>query len=383
MRVLIGSEKVDINFFQPITGQRARLRINRKEAWIEVFGVIVSPSKLGQLEGSPALRRFPVLGTGVTGPSFAWNMHRVPLRHLPRISVLQQERLKWVNHHVDFSLSDREQEIRATRLATDSLVALKLSVNTILKCFVGSAEGRYEVFVLSRANGVPELVIFAHALRLDLGSHTIVADGYALPVTRDMPKALLKTLDAVPSRHLRLSDDEMESWKCLLPALVERCRDWTHSEGCAYAPGTTVPISTEPGKSPICSCGAGRVAPDFAAQKHAAPFAAHATRIALSPLFSVSYVDPTGAAALRDAAAVPQLLRDHEVNEAAVLLLALRGGRLGQDDSDTMCKGCGVWIPRGLRKRCGACRTAVYCSEHCQREAWASHKLSCAGRTRP
>ncbi|GJE85242.1 DUF4470 and zf-MYND domain-containing protein [Phanerochaete sordida] len=378
IRVHIGSEKVDINFFQPITGQRARLRVSRKEAWIEV---IVSPLKLGQLEGKAALDRFPILGTGT---SFAWNMHRVPLSHLPRVSVLQPERLKWINHHLDFSLSDREQRIRDNGPATDSLVALKLSINTILKSFVGTAEDRFQIFALSRATGSPELFIFIHALRLDLGSHTIVADGYALPVTRDTSKDLLESLNAVRSHRLRLSDDEMESWKFLLPALVERCRDWAHGEDCAYTANPKVPLSTKPGDSPICSCGAGRVAPDFAAQEYAAPFAALATRIALSPLFSVSYVDPTCRAALRDDTTLPQLLRDHEVSSPAAFLLALHGSRrrLEQADSDTMCKRCGAWIPQGLRKHCGACQTAVYCSEHCQREAWATHKLTCAGRTR-
>lgn len=56
------------------------------------------------------------------------------------------------------------------------------------------------------------------------------------------------------------------------------------------------------------------------------PFKYDVTRIALSSLFSVPCLDPTGDAALRSDTTMLEVLRDQEVSEDAVLLLARRGG---------------------------------------------------------
>ncbi|KIP06825.1 hypothetical protein PHLGIDRAFT_72162, partial [Phlebiopsis gigantea 11061_1 CR5-6] len=99
---------------------------------------------------------------------------------------------------------------------------------------------------------------------------------------------------------------------------------------------------------PLCACGKGYVTDAFREQTEWAPWAPHATRIALSPLFAVSYLEPT--------------LQDIE------------------PDQFTICSGCFKWIPRVQRKQCGACKVATYCSAACQRSDWRVHKAGCSGR---
>ena len=41
------------------------------------------------------------------------------------------------------------------------------------------------------------------------------------------------------------------------------------------------------------------------------------------------------------------------------------------------CNFCGFPVPSLLRKRCGACRIACYCSTSCQEGDWAYHKVVC------
>ena len=50
-----------------------------------------------------------------------------------------------------------------------------------------------------------------------------------------------------------------------------------------------------------------------------------------------------------------------------------------QVDMITVTKACEV-CSDDARKYCGKCKVARYCSEACQRQAWASHKLVCSTR---
>ncbi|KDQ49547.1 hypothetical protein JAAARDRAFT_42780 [Jaapia argillacea MUCL 33604] len=44
----------------------------------------------------------------------------------------------------------------------------------------------------------------------------------------------------------------------------------------------------------------------------------------------------------------------------------------------TQCQYCYISQGGGISlKKCGACRTAIYCSPECQKKAWPSHKVQC------
>jgi hypothetical protein len=43
-------------------------------------------------------------------------------------------------------------------------------------------------------------------------------------------------------------------------------------------------------------------------------------------------------------------------------------------DHDKSCLGCGK---KGHNRRCQRCKSAWYCSEHCQRISWPNHKQVC------
>src|SRR5208282_4098848 len=77
-------------------------------------------------------------------------------------------------------------------------------------------------------------------------------------------------------------------WKKVLPAMAERCRDWEHTSCCEFADG--VPTELDPEKSPLCSCGVGKVGKDFSQGKwkDATNFV---TRVAISPMFAAPYLE--------------------------------------------------------------------------------------------
>lgn len=369
-----------IDFFYPVTADKARIKFSRREAWVEITA---PPAKFGRFHGPLALNRSPVLGTDMLTCTFAWNLHRLSLSKLPRLSVVRPERLNWVKRHVDLSLSDWEQHVCELGPVEDALTSLKLTINSIIKDFVGSVTPR-DVFVLtSEDDSTPNIILLIEGVRLDLEAHTVVADGYVFPVTMvDVHKAL-QMLDQVPSfKHLQLGQSELTAWKYLIPALVERCRDWRHKDDCPYVAVGEVPLTTTSGFSPICFCGVGRVTPEFTQKADRAPFAPHVTRIALSPLFSVSYLESTAQSILRSQTGILDLARDHELPVEMLQLLALGPSSRRWDNSDTMCLACGVWIPRYRRKTCSGCKQAAYCNEKCQRQDWPRHKQNCPGRRR-
>ena len=48
-----------------------------------------------------------------------------------------------------------------------------------------------------------------------------------------------------------------------------------------------------------------------------------------------------------------------------------------QDAKACPCNSCGIPVPKHLRRRCGNCRVAVYCSQKCQRRDWSDHRSCC------
>ena len=262
--------------------------------------------------------------------------------------------------------------------ATDPLTHLKTCVSSIFDGFIGSTDTPgIKVALILGPNEDVECLILISALCLDLSAHTVIADAFVVwkhnEFLEPLKKANMQRID------VRFTAAQLTTLKYLLPALAERCRDWIHANDCVRKHAGPVPSLLPPGELPLCDCGKGHVTESFRQQPEWAPWAPYATRIALSPLFAVSYLEPT----LRDMEGddvVDFLLEDHGVTEAVLSTLRMRGGRVGQDYSKTICSGCYMWIPRPQRKKCGACKVATYCSAECQKSDWRRHKAQCPGR---
>ena len=241
----------------------------------------------------------------------------------------------------------------------DSLHAMAMNVSGV------QVNEPRQVLALNRtSSGGIDTIFFVTHLRLDLPAHTIVFDAFALCLEESiLPKLgpLLAGLSESLMVSIVVSPEELVVWKRWLPALAERCRTWVHKPDCAYSRvGATIPLSTEHGGVPICACGRGIVTDAFRAKKEWLPFAPYVTRVAISPLFSLSYLDTVAGSFLEKWTSASQ------TSEAA-----------SSDSGRPRCNKCKKRLPEGKVSRCSACKTISYCSRECQVADWKQHKAVC------
>ncbi|KAI9010593.1 hypothetical protein DFJ74DRAFT_710839 [Hyaloraphidium curvatum] len=64
---------------------------------------------------------------------------------------------------------------------------------------------------------------------------------------------------------------------------------------------------------------------------------------------------------------------------ALALAQTAKPSKQGQQHVGSACNRCGrvSGDPKVDFKRCGRCKKAHYCSERCQKEDWAQHKIFC------
>ena len=165
-------------------------------------------------------------------------------------------------------------------------------------------------------------------------------------------KPFIENLVAMGLETILTDSDELRLWKEMIPAWVERCRQWEHRPSCAYQSKSKIPLSIEFGQNPICSCGEGILPPSHSLDLHRWDLAAqYAVRAAISPLFSVPFVE--------------QSFEGNDHPEPVTV-------------SETGCKFCGKIKPdhggKGLSK-CSRCQVVRYCSIECQRGDWKEHKV--------
>jgi len=249
-------------------------------------------------------------------------------------------------------MTDRERDLRERDIRTDTLTNVKATIHAILVSAAGVQGRQSQVFGLN-IEGNTDTIIFVPTLRLDLASHTLVADAYVLPLNSARIRKVEKTIVAIIEElhNVELYGDEVAAWKRLIPALAERCRTWKHGPNCEFLAKETIPLSLEHENDPLCSCGKGKdISAAFRKEKKwesAAPFV---TRIAIGPLFGVPYVESVG---------------DFT-------------NRMPREESN--CEKCARCGDRGKLKVCATCKSISYCSVECQKEDWKKHKLVCKKR---
>ncbi|KAJ7283283.1 hypothetical protein C8J57DRAFT_1675701 [Mycena rebaudengoi] len=330
MELAIGGRAQTIIYPCPIMGSQNKLRLARKSSYIEVIVPVSGPFKQDGMKINP----FPVVGSSAA--LYPWNIHRVNLDCLPILTIKTSSQKKGLNGHVSSMMSSRERALRKAS-ESDALMHVKDTLHALFATSSGSQGGPVQrVFSLSeKESHNSDTVFFISDFRFDLSSHTILCDGYVLPLT----KPLLARIEtpfrkAVNGRTLAsfaVSKVEIQAWKRLLPALVERCRSWKHTRS----------LTQEMERDPLCSCGRGKDVAGMtkvAEWSELAPFGA--SRGLLSPLFAVSYLERVG----RDPAA----------------------GRC------FVCRGKGK--PTMMKCACGKVR---YCSKECQKKDWKAHKPKC------
>lgn len=277
--------------------------------------------------------------------------------------------LEWLSPHVSFAFSDRERRARETQ-TMEPLTHLKDSLHALFVRGSGiQGDIKIDVFGLNRSSdGGIDTLLFINDFRLDLPRHTVVVDAFALPLHLSYIKKVLSALDSgsIQVCQINLSDEEHVAWKALLPSLVERCRTWKHKASCAYKKaGATIPLSMDHGEVPICDCGRGNVTDSFRRRKEWLPFLPYVTRVAISPLFAVSYLEPVGAD-------IAQM-----VGSSMGRSKASRVASSSTSGTGPCCGACKVSLAPGKQMVCSKCKKMTYCSKECQVKDWKNHKGMC------
>ena len=234
------------------------------------------------------------------------NIHYLNLNRLPALRLpMKQKKLQWMSLHFGLTMSEKEKIARENSTQRDwgSFLSLKESIAAVFLRWAGVGKGSENMKSLFRPLGLYiqtggigiYTLIFVNDIRLDLASHTIVADACVVPLSQQNLEKLspaLEKLSGFGGVMINTSDDEVKLWKLLLPALAERCRTWKHLPTCEYLrqgiPASMAGLEFE--ASPLCSCGKGKDLGTFGTKPEWKEFHSEATRIALSPLFSFSFL---------------------------------------------------------------------------------------------
>ncbi|KAG5638310.1 hypothetical protein H0H81_000728 [Sphagnurus paluster] len=258
MKVSIGNYAQNVVFPFPVIGSLHKLRVARKSLYIEVVVPVYGPFKSDGMTLNP----FPVVisGTSIT----TWSIHRLNLSRLPVLELRGKALDPWLNTHVGAMMSSRERSLRKHATNSDILMAIKDTIHSVLVRSSGVQNGpaaRLFAFRDTLTNNC-DTIIFISDLRFDLDSHTIVCDGYVLPLTKSFIEKTSTAFHRLVTHGglvtIGAREGEMRAWKLLLPALVERCRTWQHKENCEYIIQGKIPLAETMELDPLCSCGKGQ-----------------------------------------------------------------------------------------------------------------------------
>lgn len=270
-----------------------------------------------------------------------WNIHYL---NLPRCPVLDSKHPAWLDAHVGLSFSDLELAGMIPNPERGVITDLKGTITGLFR--LGDPMGR-QIFGFRNQKGRFVALIFINDLRLDLPSHTIVADACVIFRFDQKEVAQIVTqADDGSLAYTHIRYDELKLWWQLFPVLAERCREWKHTSACEYLT-RGVQTSFDLDQSPLCSCGLGKSLPPSFLDGPRKGLAPLVTRIALSLLFPVSYLEKVGSKFLNSRTRVAE-----------------------------RCKTChGPGKPSLMT--CSVCKAAKYCSTACQKDDWKTHKHQC------
>ncbi|KAF8205702.1 hypothetical protein K438DRAFT_519346 [Mycena galopus ATCC 62051] len=328
VQLVLGGKRQAVSFPFPVVGSKHRLRLARKSLWIEL---IVPPRPSLPQMGAIVVDPFPIAIRDLVPLS----VHRVNLERLPVLNLNTPGLDEWLIPHVSLTFSEREAKARKNK-DVDALMFVKNTIQTIIVLASGiqpKGSSPQRVFALvDKTTNNCDTIFFIDLLRFDLSAHTIVCDGFVLPLTEE--RVTQDYCELVPQMaYIPLEPGEIISWKQLLPVLVERCRTWKHRNSCQYAVEGSVPLSTEMEDIPLCACGEGQDVQRMRDVPLWRPLAKYCTRIALSPFFGVSYLEPVG-------------------------------------PKDRSCCVCRAKAPF----RCPKCKKDRYCGSVCQKKDWDRHR---------
>ncbi|OCK76512.1 hypothetical protein K432DRAFT_408101 [Lepidopterella palustris CBS 459.81] len=238
----------------------------------------------------------------------------------------------------------------------------KDSLFTMLMNFSGLQGRHLRIFVIEQPdNGGAHAIFFVKDLLLDPSNATVIIDGAVLVLSDklyEQTRPFMASLSSQTFRNFKINEDELKLWKYMIPAYIGRCRQWENLPGCEYKVPNKVPLAYEHGKQVLCSCGNGKLPPDFITGIPKWEMVAkYSVRVAISPSFSAPFVEKIYDSSAMFTCPVCEL--------------------------EQVCGACGKKKGKNGQHLmvCARCRNAKYCSKACQTEDWKEQKQSCVSNS--
>lgn len=290
----VGPNSIPIvfHFPAPVIRMKSRTRIARKSLYIEVEAPLADVTTWKDF---PAYL-YPVLLT--RNIPILWNMSRLNLECLPIIDTSKKVEIQWLNTHIGGMFNTRERQLKAQATAAtakgDVRFAFRDSLLTLFMLFTGLQGHKSHITTLNNpTGGGVHVIILVSSLKLDLSNRTVFLDCAMLPLTHKLMPQLglfLRDFSGLEVCHIEVDTDEIQLWRQNLPAMVERCRSWSHQVCCEYRAQGRIPLSIENGHQVICSCGNGKFPTDFIdGIPHWKSVSRYFVRAAISLCFSAAF----------------------------------------------------------------------------------------------
>ncbi|KAI2779934.1 hypothetical protein F4815DRAFT_163899 [Daldinia loculata] len=347
------------SFPAPVLKETAKTRIARTSGYIEVIATLADPLASGPLSSFI----YPIT-LGESSMPIPLNSQQVNLDSLPILDVDQvhKKENRWLNTLTSHQFSVRERRLRDSTEPASLRMNFKESLFSIFMLASGLQGGNTGLFALQHPVDGNQVLIFVRAIRINGAEGSVVADAAVIPITRQLIdsgeiETFLYILRELQICAINVNDEELVLWKEVLPAFAERCRTWSHGPKCEYKKSrATIPLSTEMGKQFMCSCGNGKLPDGFISLPDWNSAASkYATRVAISPTFSVPFVE-----------------------DIVDLDLLNAQGSLERLHMDK-CRNCNATEGKngGNLLKCSRCKEVMYCSSECQRKDWKKHRMEC------
>lgn len=414
--VTLNTTPFRVVFPLPVVTTTLKTRIARRSSYIEIVAqAVTDPSE----QVSAALTAPTILARpapDIPPTPVPWTMPRVNLRTLPVIDAGAITDPDWLGVHLrqmftayDVLMQSTPSTSTSNSSSTSPSMVARNAVRELLQtAFTELASHQnnrprpifsFPVNTTNPGDSVPlTMAIIPSTLRLDPSSRTVLLDSALLPMTTTVVGALesagffaalrARKVESLVSRLPPSTTQEVDNvaaaatWRALVRAWTERCREWAHRPDCRYyrvGPGqgeegwaaATASVGIDEMTNVVCGCGTG-VFPAAGFEVDVPMWETvkgFCVRAAISPLF------PGG---LSDEAVLAHTLRrlvSGTSEDGAGVEAARRGERSG-------CHACGSEQSKngGDLKHCAKCAKARYCGRACQRADWKRHKPECTSK---
>ncbi|KAF2852444.1 hypothetical protein T440DRAFT_477389 [Plenodomus tracheiphilus IPT5] len=365
----------------PVNAASAKTEIARKSLWIECTAPVIELTQFSLRAES----LFPMLPDGANQPILE-NLHYIYPDVLPKLHTSgKASEVSWlapvISPKVTMSAVEFKQYhmLRAiTTLMLPGRLGVKESIQSMYSYMFGlDGDPCKQVFQFCTPTTFLG-VLYVDSVRMDLSNQTTLVDAALIPYHSSPAMRPVKSFLRTRKEDgigIAIQKDEADFWKHLLPAFVERCRQWKHKVTCEYQVSGRMPLSLDDDKPYMCTCGMGIFPTNYlSTQENSKQLLQHSVRIVI-PVISASPINKDDP----DAVTFPSLFKKQMKEKNAVQppkhtsciedLTAKKGS----------CFECGAKQAKDGEAllKCAKCKVAQYCSADCQRKEWKAHKLVC------